>query len=64
MTAGLIGYETFGCEVELADGSQCGKPTQWQSVYTFHLTEKRFLWVCDDCRREIERCAREFPEAN
>jgi hypothetical protein len=51
-------FAMHSCEVELADGCLCAKPTIWQSVYTFNAEEKRFLWICDDCRRAIQDCLR------
>jgi hypothetical protein len=42
------------CEAELGDGKFCGKLTAWQSVYAFNSKEKRFMWLCDECKRGVE----------
>jgi hypothetical protein len=40
--------ELHKCEIEI-DGRVCGRPTFFQSAYTWHEDEQRFCWVCQDC---------------
>jgi hypothetical protein len=36
------------CEIE-TDGKACGRETYFQSVYTWHKSDKRYCWVCKEC---------------
>jgi len=45
------------CEIETAPGQLCGRPALYTSMFTWHLVEERFCWVCEDHGRELSETA-------
>lgn len=54
-------YGIRSCEVQTESGKECGRPALFQSLFTWHLTEKRHLFVCNECGEQLNEFMRNLP---
>jgi hypothetical protein len=57
LTAQRPTVKRHSCEIynEEIQAAACGKPASFQSPFTWHLKERRYLWVCDEHREALRR---------